>query len=177
VKRRDEKARGGSCVPTRRGLPRPQIRGGGEGRPHSLLRPRNPAMDWQLMTAFYPYARENHQLVPSRQVSSWYLGGLSFSSLSVLPTLTMHPQTPHRTASPRGSSGSPRSPQDEERHGLNPNGYSPKSLSSEGQTVFSGGTSSEGHGGAAETTQDNPNGRRAAGSGQRVADRSRPDRP
>lgn len=157
--------------------------GGGEGRPRSLLRPRNPTTGRAADDRILSVREGESPAVPSRPSIVLYFGGLSFSSPSVLPTLPMHTQTPPNRLSSMGTL-EPLSTQPTRWRtawSINPKGHPLslplKSLSAEGQTVLSGGTFSEV---PEETTQDNPNGQqdgqRAAGSGQQT-DRSRPDRP
>lgn len=160
-----------SCVPTRRGLPRPWIRGG-EGRPRSLLRPRNPTTGRAADDRILSVREGESPAVPSRPSIVLYLGGLSFSSPSVLPTLPMHTQTPPNRLSSMGTL-EPLSTQPTRWRtawSINPKSHPLslplKSLSAEGQTVLSGGTFSEV---PEETTQDNPNGQQ---DGQRAANRS-----
>lgn len=154
--------------------------GGGEGRPRSLLRPRNPTTGRAADDRILSVREGESPAVPSRPSIVLYFGGLSFSSPSVLPTLPMHTQTPPNRLSSMGTL-EPLSTQPTRWRtawSINPKGHPLslplKSLSAEGQTVLSGGTFSEV---PEETTQDNPNGQqdgqRAAGSGQQT-DRSRP---
>lgn len=69
---------------------------GGEGRPRSLLRPRNPTTGRAADDRILSVREGESPAVPSWPSIVLYLGGLSFSSPSVLPTVAMHPQTPHQ---------------------------------------------------------------------------------